>query len=187
MNSVDVSSPRPTQAAFRPADRGEVAGWVWMGIFFLAIFVLGLLLRRTTDFFTFLETLQPSGNQTGGLGLIFLQILVYYGFPLFIPAAAVCFYLAWRRRQESLRFRQQCRREQAVITHLWAEPPSGSGKKYYAGFRYGQGHQAFQQVTVWEFKRLHIEDTLPVDYLPARPQVACLDLSRSTKKRTART
>jgi hypothetical protein len=65
---------------------------------------------------------------------------------------------------------------------LWKEPPSGSGKKYFAGYTSTGGYSARQQINVHVYKRLLIGQTFPVEYLPEDPAVSQLILTPTRNK-----
>lgn len=177
-NPGEPESPRPTRAAFIPASAKDVRNDILAGLFFLAAFGLGLLVNRTTDFFSFSAGLDFSSS-TSSPPSILLQLLFFFGFPLFIPAGIFFLYEAWHSHRKAAAFWRDCQSGEAVVTHLWKEPPSGSGKKYYAGYSGPYDAAAFQQVDVWTFKRLQVGDTLPLKFLPEQPDVSFLDLPRA--------
>jgi hypothetical protein len=86
-------------------------------------------------------------------------------------------YTAWNEQRQTRKFLALKQRTAGVITHLWAEPPSGSGKRYYAGFRYGQEQAAYQQVRVQTYKKLALGAALEVDSVPGESKLvrAALD------------
>jgi hypothetical protein len=150
-------------------------------------FGIGLIASRTTDFFSFSASIETSVSQQPSAAPIWLQLLIFYGYPVLLLAALYFFYLTWRDWCRARAFSRGKARADATITHLWKEPPSGSGKKYYAGYAFGLGQSAYQQVDVWTYKRLAVGQSLPVEYLPNDPGVSRLDLARAKPARKTRT
>jgi hypothetical protein len=164
------TEPRPTQAAFKPADKNDFRNDLLIAGFCLAGFLLGLGANLFGDLEGFLRSTERTlNNQPTSF---WLQLLIYFGFPLFLVAAGYFLRNAWIRRRETRRFEQEHASGQAVITHLWKEPPSGSGKKYFIGYRTAENQTARQEVSVYEFKRLRVGQILDLDFLPDKPQVS---------------
>jgi hypothetical protein len=168
--------PRPTHSAFKPAEKEDLKSDLILAGVCLAGFLLGLLANLLGDFGAFMSASERSTNST--LTPIWLQLLVFFGFPLFLIATVYFLWHAWNWRKKTAHFHKHCVSVDALLTHLWKEPPSGSGKKYYAGYRFNAEFCACQQVDVRVFKRLQVGQTLPVEYLPADPAVSRLVLTR---------
>lgn len=177
-------NPRPTRLAFQPTTKQDICISVLIGAVCLIGFGMGLYYNRTADFFSFAESAERSANLSGSSMPIWLQPVIYYGFPIFLPIAGYFFFIAWSGYRKTRAFKQGCKRGSAAITHLWIEPPSGSGKKYFVGYtfkdeRTGSSQSVYQQVDVWTFKRLSLEENLPVEYLPEQPSLSRLELPQS--------
>jgi hypothetical protein len=176
-NVQTESDPRPTRSAFKPAGKGDLQADLILAGICLAGFLLGLLANLFGDFWSFIGATERSTNNS--LTPIWLQLLVFYGFPLFLIAAGYFLWHAWNWRKKTARFHAHRVTGEALLTHLWKEPPSGSGKKYFAGYRYKGEFSANQQINARVFKRLQIGQILPVEYLPEDPAISCLVLTLS--------
>jgi hypothetical protein len=166
------TTPRPTRAAFQPATRSDLQSDLALAGVCLAGFIVGLLANIFGDFLGFAQASERSGGNT--LTPLWLQLLVYFGFPLFLAGTAYFLWHAWNAHRRTSAFRRRRASATATLTHLWKEPPSGSGKKYYAGYQFGAAQSAYQQVDARLYKRLALGQELPVEYLPDDPAVSCL-------------
>lgn len=175
---VETLLPRPTKAAFHPATPAEIRGDIFLGLFLLLMFGAGLLVNRTMNFFSFSEGIEASVSGSGYLAPLWLQLVFFFGFPLFIPAGVYFLYHAWSIWRETRAFWRGCQRGQGQIIQMWKEPPSGSGKKYFIGFTVPGGEGVFAQVDVWTFKRLQVGEQIEVQYLPEQPDKSCLVIEK---------
>jgi hypothetical protein len=174
------NEPHPTQPAFLPATREDIRNDLIIAGVCLAGFLFGLGANLYGDLAGFLRSTDRTVNNQPTS--FFLQLLIYYGFPLFLVAAGFFLRNAWFRRRETHRFEQDRVSAEAVVTHLWKEPPSGSGKKYFLGYRYNDNQTARQEISVYEFKRLDIGQTLILDYLPDQPRISRARIPQAGKQ-----
>jgi hypothetical protein len=168
-----TTEPRPTRSAFKPAGSEDRKNDLILAFVCLAGFLLGLFANLFGNFWGFVSASDQGSN---GQTSFFLQIFVYFAFPLFLIAAAYFFWHAWNAHRKTKYFQQKHVRTEATITHLWKEPSSGSGKRYYVGYRYNGQHSAYLQVDVYLFKRLQVGEMCPVDYLPDDPATSFPEL-----------
>jgi hypothetical protein len=160
--------PRPTHTAFKPAGREDLKSDLILAGGCLAGFLLGLLVNYLGDFWDFMSTSERSANNT--LTPIWLQLLIYFGYPLFLIGMVYFLWHAWNWRKKTAHFYKHRVTGDALLTHLWKEPPSGSGKKYFVGYRFNAEFSACQQIDARAFKSLQAGQTLPVEYLPPTPR-----------------
>jgi hypothetical protein len=172
--SPNKNEIRPTHRVFKPAGSQEMKADLIIAWVLLAGFFLGLLANLFGDFRSFLNASERGINNS--ITPFLLQVLVYFGFPILLIGSGYFLWHAWNYRQKTMFFRKKQVRDEGVVTHLWKEPPSGSGKRYYAGFRYHGDYAVYLQVDVYMFKRLHVGQIIPVDFLPEDPWISYPEL-----------
>ena len=172
-NASTETQTRPTQKAFAPSSSKDIWSGVGIGLVCLAGFAMGGL--AWLDPQTALATVASAGSQ-GGYELFFLLLMVT--FPLFLIIAGYFFWLTWRSWRDTRTFESSKQKTTGVITHLWADPPKGSGKKYYAGYRFGDGLEAYQQIHSRVYNRLSLGETVKVEYVADTPRLSCLNLRK---------
>ncbi len=172
----DPAPPRPTQAAFQPASGRQTWGSIGIGALCLLGVFIGLAAWRYPDL---LEI------QSNDQSVLLMAWLLPFIFPVLLPIALYFWWDAWRQWRRTHNFEKSKQTSTAVITHLWMDPPRPPGKRYYAGYHFGGGHTAYQQVPVRTYKTLAIGDEVPVVYAAENPQLSRLDLERRPKKKTA--
>jgi hypothetical protein len=171
---TNETDPRPTRSAFKPASKADLRADLIIAAVCLSGFLLGLLANLFGNFGGFAGATERGIN---GQTSILLQLLVFFGFPLFLIAAVYFVWHAWNHHRKTVYFQNNCQRAQALITHLWKEPPSGSGKRYFVGYRFNDTSSAFLQTDVYTFKRLQVGDSIPVDYLTDDPSTSFPELT----------
>ena len=176
-------APRPTRPAFKPAGKNDFRNDLMIAGFCLAGFLFGLGANLFGDFGSFLDSSGRLPNN--GYTPIWLQVLVFFGFPLFLIASIYYLWHALDQRKKTARFLRDRVHGEAQITHLWKVPPEGSDHRFYYGYRYQGTNTAFSEVDGIIFKRLKIGQTLEVDYLPDKPQVSYPVIKLPEKKTTA--
>ena len=177
------SQSRPQRAGFKPATGEETRGELLIAGICLAGFLLGL----GANIYGSLNGLTQTASQslTAQPSSYLVLLLVFYLYPLFLVASLYYFWHVWDRRRKTVRFLKFRVHGDAVITHLWKIPPSGSGKKYYLGYLTSSGISLYAEVAVSAYKRLKVGDNLPVDYLADDPAVCCPALERVTRAKPA--
>lgn len=166
-NLLPDTQPHPTQKAFEPALAKDLWSGFGIGLVCLAGFVIGGL--AWLDPQMALATAESAGQQ-GEYGLFFL--LLMFIFPLFLIIAGYFFWQTWRWWGDTRAFEKGKQKTTGVITHLWLDPPKGQGKKYYAGYRFGGEHTAYQQVHSRVFNRLTLGENIKVEYVPSNPRLS---------------
>lgn len=172
-NPAQVNQPRPTQKAFKPAAQGDLRGGLVSGLVCLVVFVVGGL--AWLDPQMALATVSSAGRQ-GEYELPFLIIMGV--FPLFLIGAGYFFWQTWCWWRDTRSFEQGKQQTGGVITHLWMDPPKPPGKKYFAGYRFGDGLEAYQEVHSRVYKRLALGESVKVDHVPGQPRLSCLNLRK---------
>lgn len=173
------SQPRPTQAAFEPVTKPET----WRSIGFGFFCLLAMALGGGAWFDPSLIETQTLGSPgLGGLVIVCLPFV----FPIFLPLAGYFWWLAWRDWRQSRAFEAEKQVTQGTITHLWIDPPRPPGRHYYVGYRFGEGHSAYQKVHALTYKRLTVGDRVTVEYSPPNPHQSRIDLKKSSRRRADR-
>ena len=167
VESTSPTEPRPTRSAFKPAGKEDLKADLIIAGILMAGFLLGLLANVFGDFSSFASATERGLNST--LTPILLQLLVYFGFPVFLIGTVYFLWHAWNYRRKTTYFQKNHLRVVGQITHLWKEPHSGSGKRYYVGYCYNGDYSAYLQIDVYMFKRLQMGVSIQVDYLPNDP------------------
>lgn len=170
---------RPTQAAFRPASKKDI--WQGVGIGFVCLFGVAIGFGAWFDP-TLLET-QTVSTVTGPGW--WLTACLPFVFPIFLPIALYFWWDAWRRWRRTRAFERNKQTTTGVITHLWMDPPRPPGKRYYVGYRFGEGQGAFQDVPARTYGRLAVGDEVTVEYAAVNPEFSHLELSKRHQKRTS--
>jgi hypothetical protein len=165
---------RPSRQAFKPAGKEDIKNDLILAGVLLAGFFLGLLANIFGNFSSFLTASERGLNNS--VTPLPLQLLVYFGYPLFLIGSLYYLYHAWKTRKKTQYFKTNHLQTDAEITHLWKVPPSGSGKHYFVGYRYNGDHSAYMEVDVYMFKRLQIGAKILVNYLPEDPAVSFPEL-----------
>ncbi|MBE7556932.1 MAG: hypothetical protein HS126_38330 [Anaerolineales bacterium] len=172
-NVLPDTQPRPTQKAFEPASQKQLWSGMGTGLVCLAGFAIGGL--SWLDPQMALATAASAGQQ-GEYELFFL--LLMFIFPLFLIIAGYFFWQTWRWWGDTRAFERSKQKTTGLITHLWLDPPKGQGKKYYAGYRFGGEHTAYQQVHSRVFNRLTVGESVKVEYVPGNPRLSYLNLKK---------
>lgn len=169
----EASPPRPTQKAFVPASSKDL--WSGLGVGFVCLIGFAMGGLAWLDPQTALATAESAG-QHGQYELFFL--LLMFIFPLFLIIAGYFFWQTWRWWRDTRTFERSKQKTTGLITHLWIDPPKPPGKKYYAGYRYGDGLEAYQELHSRVYNRLAIGESVKVEYVPEDSRLSRLDLRK---------
>lgn len=162
---------RPTQAAFEPVSKQDT--WRSVGLGFLCL--LGVALGGGAWFDpTLIETQTVTSTGSGG----WLIGCLPFVFPVFLPLAGYFWWIAWRDWRQTRAFEGDKQVTRGAITHLWIDPPRPPGRRYYVGYRFGEGHSAYQKVHALTYKRLTLGDSITVEYSSANPQCSRIKTGR---------
>lgn len=170
-------SPRPTQAAFAPASRQDILTGVGVGLICFFGFACGLgAWLEPTIAVTLFE------DRPGAAGYAWLLAFI---FPVLLPVALYFFWDTWRRWRDTRLFERDMQIFSGVITHLWVEPPTGRGKKYFVGYSFGESQTAYQQIHSRVYKRLEVGEKVKVEVAATNPRLSRLDLRQRSQKRAS--
>lgn len=173
--AIPDTAPRPAQRAFAPASKQDL--WTGVGVGLICFFGfacgLGAWLEPSIAA-TLLE------SRSGAAGYAWLLIFI---FPVLLPAALYFFWDTGRRWRDTHLFEQDKQIFNGVITHFWADPPTGRGKHYFVGYSFGDNHTAYQQVQSRVYKRLELGEMVKVEVASANPRLSRLDLRPPKQKR----
>jgi hypothetical protein len=170
-NTPPETPGRPTQPAFKPASSQDLWSGAGIGLVCLVAFVAGGLAWLNPA--AALNEIGAAG-QHGEYELAFFLIMLT--FPLFLVAAGYFFWQTWRSWRDTRAFEQGKQETTGLISQLWVDPPKGQGKKYYVGYRFGNGNEAYQQVQSRTHKRLTLGEKVKVEYVPNDPRLSRLNL-----------
>jgi hypothetical protein len=106
-------------------------------------------------------------------------------FPLLVPIALYFFWRTWREWRETRPFERYKQTTTGTISHLWFDRPNGRGKQHYAGYHFGDDHEAYQKVHSRTYSRLAIGEGVTVEYVPSNPRLSRVDLQKRRQKRPA--
>ena len=168
-----ATQPHPTQPAFAPASPKDLWSGLGVGLICFIGFVAGGAAWLDPELA--LATVGSAGGQ-GQYELPFLLLMI--GFPIFLIIAGYFFWQTWRWWRDTRAFAGSKQKSTGAITHLWVDPPKGRGKKYYVGYRYGDGIEAYQQVQSRVYNRLTLGESVKVEYVPANPRLSRLNLRK---------
>src|SRR5690606_32819020 len=132
-----AAQPRPTQAAFEPMSREQLWGGLAVGLFCLVGVALGLGAWLDPSIAEALESADRPSQYTWWLP---------FAFPLFVPISLYFFWITWRHWRETRLFQHHKQTITGTITQVWFDRPSGQSKQYYVGYRFGDGHEAYQKI-----------------------------------------
>lgn len=169
----DPSSPPPTQPMVKPATRENLRNGLLLGLSCLGVFGLGMVMWVWG-----MDSLVGSGS----LRTQDNAFIILLASPLMLPAALYFFYTTARDWRRSARFRQGKQDAEGIITHLWINKDS-SRKRYRVGYKYGNGHTAYQDVTRRRFDSLAVGDRVGVIYLPDDPHLGYFEAHKHKSKR----
>lgn len=164
---------RPTQKAFTPASSKDLWSGIGIGLICLIAFGAGGLAWLNPA--AVLNEVGTAG-QRGEYGLPFFLIMLT--FPLFLGIAGYFFWQTWHWWRDTRTFERGKQKASGVITHLWIEPPKPPGKKYYVGYRFGDGVEAYQEVHSRTYKRLTLGENVKVEYVPDNPRLSWVNLRK---------
>ena len=172
-NIPQETQPHPAQKAFTPASKQDL----WSGLGVSLICFIGFVAGGAAwlDPELALATVGSAGRQ-GQYELPFLLLMVV--FPIFLIIAGYFFWQTWRWWRDTRTFVGSKQKITGAITHLWVDPPKGRGKKYYVGYRFGDGVEAYQQVQSRVYNRLTLGESVKVEYVPASPRLSRLNLRK---------
>ena len=172
-NVLPDTQPRPTQKAFEPASSKDLWSGFGTGLVCLAGSAIGGL--SWLDPQMALATAKSAGPR-GQSELFFLALM--FTFPLFLIITGYFFWQTWRWWRDTRTFERNKQKTSGVITHLWLDPPKGQGKKYYAGYRFGDAHTGYQQIHSRVYNRLSVGESVKVEYASETPRLSRLDLRK---------
>lgn len=174
--SSTEAAPRPTQLAFAPASHQDL--WTGVGVGLVCVFGFACGLGAWIEP-SIATTLFES--RSGAANYAWLLVFI---FPLLLPAALYFFWNTWRAWRDTRIFERDQQVFSGVITHLWVEPETGSGKQYFVGYSFGDNQTAYQKVDTRVYKRLEVGEKVKVEVASANPRLSRLDLSQRNQKRT---
>jgi hypothetical protein len=155
--------------------REQLWGGLAIGFFCLIGAALGLGAWLDPSIF---ETLN-SADRPGQLSSLWLPFI----FPLLIPISLYFFWATWRQWRETRLFQRHKQIVTGTITQLWFDRPSGRGKQHYVGYRFGEGHEAYQKIHSRTHGRLSLGEAVTVEYVTDNPRLSRVDLSKRGQKR----
>ena len=161
---------RPTQGAFTPLSNKAM----WQGVVIGFVCFLGVALGLAAWFDPTILNDQTASSTVGGG--IWLTILLPFIFPVFLPIGLYFWGDTWRHWQRTRLFMRSKETTPGVITHLWLDPPRPPGKRYFVGYRFGEGQSAYQETNIYTYRRLTVGAEVVVEYVPHKPLLSRLDL-----------
>jgi hypothetical protein len=150
-------------------------GGIAIGFICLLSAAMGLGAWLSPTIAATLESADPTGR-TAAWCLPFI-------FPVLVPLSLYFFWITWRQWRETRLFERRKQVTTGAISHLWFDRPTGRGKQHYAGYRFGEGQEAYQKVHSRTYGRLAVGEAVTVEYVPDNPQLSRVDLSKRRQKR----
>jgi hypothetical protein len=167
--SSQETEPRPTQPAFTPATTKDI----WTGLGVGMVCVLGFAIGLWAWFDPSITgSLESAGDRPGEMPGWVLMLI----FPLLLPVAFYFWWRVWQDWRNTRAFERSKQTVTGIVTHLWLD--KSSGKRYYAGYRFGDNHTAYQSIHSRTYKRMTVGQQVTIEYAPDNPCLSRLNLQK---------